>query len=134
MLIVRSWSVFLFKINGNCVKLYGMKNIRFIFILASFFMFSCNVHDKSSDNAENVTLKQTVQGKFDEKLWTSPIEKDRLNQDISSVQSVSKNIALTPAIINSSSFAKNLPPVYPYLEGFSLIDENSVSEQVRDIA
>lgn len=97
-------------------------------------MFSCNVHDKSSDNAENVTLKQTVQGKFDEKLWASPIEKDRLNQDISSIQSVSKNISLTPAIINSSSFAKNLPPVYPYLDGFSLVDENSVSESVREVA
>ena len=108
------------------------KKVFHLFIFCAIFaLFSCA---KSSDT-ENIstadTLKAAAEQKFSQIKWTDELEKDRLVKNISTVNTVEKNIQISPAVFINSSYSENLAPVYPVLEGFGSLDVSKLKPEIK---
>ncbi len=85
-----------------------------------------------SENSSS--LKAAAEKKISGTDWTFELEKDRLTQDISTVNSIEKKIKLTPQVLLNSNYAAKLNPVYPYLEGFGSLDTSNFNSEIKKMS
>lgn len=105
----------------------------FVFAFLSFF-YSCS-NSGTEDLSENPSsLKAAAEKKISGTDWTFELEKDRLTQDISAVNSIEKKIKLTPQVLLNSNYAAKLDPVYPYLEGFGSLDTSNFNPEIKKMS
>ncbi len=113
-----------------------MKKVLFLIVVSYTlcFLFSCS--DASNlQVAENTTsLKTLAEQNFKQTNWTQTLEGERLTANISSVDTIEKRIQLSPSVVVNSSYASSLPPVFPYLEGFSSLDLSNFNSSVKALA
>mgnify|MGYP007069840158 CR=1 FL=1 len=99
----------------------------------SLLLLGCAKESSAFDADDYGTLRFQAEERFKNVKWTDSLEKDRLTQDISFVDSIAKTIRLTPAIFLSGELSKTVEPVYPFLEGFSSLDVSKVPDDIMEI-
>ncbi len=102
----------------------------FIFCALSA-LFSCAKSSDTENISSTDTLKAAAEQKFSQIKWTDELEKDRLVKNISTVNTVEKNIQISPAVFINSSYSENLAPVYPVLEGFGSLDVSKLKPEIK---
>lgn len=120
-----------------CKGISGMcKSVFMLFILSLFisFMFSCSNSSRIDYSDEEDSLKNALEKKINSVSWTKELEENRLSSSISSVDSVEKNIRLTPSVFLNSRFSSELNPIYPYLEGFGSLNIAGFDSQIKLMA
>lgn len=105
-----------------------------IFLIIIITLTSSCSKNNSTFQSTTTTLKQTINDIKNETVWSEEIEKDRLTQDISQAENISPSVNLSPAVYNNSKNIKELNGVYPYLEGFSYLDNSTLLPELKEIA
>lgn len=104
----------------------------FIYILC--ILFSCSDSSDLQFTETSASLKTLAEQNFKQINWTQTLEGERLTANISSVDTIEKRIQLSPSVVLNSSYASSLPPVFPYLEGFSSLDVSKFNSSVKTLA
>jgi hypothetical protein len=103
-----------------------------IFSLLSFV--SCSNGSKNDFAGDEDSLKNLAEKKYNETQWAKELEGDRLLKDISKLETVEKNIRLTPQIFLNTSYSKNLETIYPYLDGFASLNLSNFNASIKEAA
>ena len=108
-----------------------LKNFVFYFAVFCLIFVSCKNGDIGDMNQNSSSLKSVAEKKITETDWTFELEKDRLAQDISVVNSIEKKIKLTPQVFLNSAYSKNLEPVFPCVEGFGSLNTSNFNSEIK---
>lgn len=109
---------------------------KFIFYFAVFclVLVSCKNSDFGDMNQDSSSLKSVAEKKITGTDWTFELEKDRLSQDISVVNTIEKKIKLTPQVFLNSAYSKSLEPVFPYVEDFGSLNTSNFNSEIKKMA
>lgn len=109
---------------------------KFIFYFAVFclVLVSCKNSDSGDMNQDSSSLKSVAEKKITGTDWTFELEKDRLSQDISVVNTIEKKIKLTPQVFLNSAYSKSLEPVFPYVEDFGSLNTSNFNSEIKKMA
>ncbi len=94
---------------------------KYIFV-PIFICIITGCHGKQKKFNGDDSLKYQADSLLYNTVWTQQLEKDRLLQDVSFINTVDKNIKLTPQVFINSSYSTTLKPLYPVIEGFGSTD------------
>ena len=98
----------------------------FFFGFAAFSMLfsSCTKKIAREEDSKHETLKSIVQEKSDGIFWTDSLEAGRLQEDISRLNGISKNIRLDPIVVSA---ARNLGgTVFPEISDFGSLNVSEI--------
>ena len=109
---------------------------KFIFYFAVFclVLVSCKNSDFGDTDQDSSSLKSVAEKKITGTDWTFELEKDRLSQDISVVNTIEKKIKLTPQVFLNSAYSKSLEPVFPYVEDFGSLNTSNFNSEIKKMA
>ncbi len=114
-----------FKIKKSLFFL-GIFLFLFIFVSCSNVTFGNGVYDQ-------VTLRASTEELDLKTEWTQLLEATRLTDNIEKADGLSDKLDASISIVFASGKEENYNPVYPCVEGFSVIDTSLLSDEAKSI-
>ena len=91
-----------------------------------FLFFSCSNPQSSVLTSQESTLRNAVQEKNSNTVWTKEIEPDKLSAKISTNINVQNKALINPQMLNTVKMLQ--PAVYPEIKGFASMDCTSMNQ------
>ncbi len=102
-----------------------MKRVKFFIFILPFLFSSCSQTESDSTYSVNDTLKSVLVTKGESAIWTNELEPKFLTETLESYDKVSKDIKLSPEVLNIAD--SDAEKIYPQLKDFGSLDTESLS-------
>ena len=104
-----------------------------IFFSSIFFSCAMNGTENAEDNRENAGgdfLRSRIESQFNETVWLEGLSSSAKKTLASNVPGAKKGIPATPETASATDTAADAP-IFPYIEGFGILDSSSLSAEAK---